>query len=300
MGGFTDFDPMGLSDNVFNWMLGPLGIKSVIDVGCGKGVSTSEFKKKGAHVLCVEGSHDATSQSLLPAHEVVEHDFARGPWWPSETFDAAWSVEFLEHVGRPYMQNYLPIFKKAALLFVTSSGWGGWHHVEVHPHSWWRHRFEAQGFVFSEELTLKVRLRLRGSWPNACFCYALLVYLTLHLVARSSLCLQVRKMAANIHTNISQHIQHGMRVFINPTVASLPNHHHLFAGNGCYGGSIDNRKGGAPCKDADALPTDYIPLMDCKPPKAPFVNRLQFTVFEWMCQRDERATYPAQFKGTLP
>jgi SAM-dependent methyltransferase len=172
LGGFTDFDPAGLSDNVFNWMLGPLGIKSVIDVGCGKGVSTSEFKKKGAHVLCVEGSHDATSQSLLLAHEVVEHDFARGPWWPSETYDAAWSVEFLEHVGRPYMQNYLPIFKKAALLFVTSSGWGGWHHVEVHPHSWWRHRFEAQGFVFSEELTLKVRLRLRWPWPDACFCYS--------------------------------------------------------------------------------------------------------------------------------
>ena len=119
-------------------MLGPLGIKSVIDVGCGKGISTKEFQNRGARVLCVEGSHDAVQQSLLSKELVVEHDFTRGPWWPSETYDAAWSVEFLEHVGRPYMLNYLPVFKKCALIFVTSSGFGGWHHVEVHEHYWWQ------------------------------------------------------------------------------------------------------------------------------------------------------------------
>lgn len=112
-------------------MMGPLGIKSIVDVGCGKGVSTSEFKERGAKVLCVEGSHDAVSQTLLPLDLVVEHDFTRGPWWPSETYDAVWSVEFLEHVGRPYMLNYLPIFKKAAVIFLTSSGWAGWHHVRL-------------------------------------------------------------------------------------------------------------------------------------------------------------------------
>ena len=68
---------------------------------------------------------------LLYFLRVIEHDFSRGPWWPSETYDVAWSVEFLEHVGRNYMRNYMPIFKKAALLFVTHSTWGGWHHVEA-------------------------------------------------------------------------------------------------------------------------------------------------------------------------
>jgi len=58
------------------------------------------FKKNGAKVLCVEGSHDAVMKSLLPPDLIVEHDFSRGPWWPEETFDAVWSVEFLEHVAR--------------------------------------------------------------------------------------------------------------------------------------------------------------------------------------------------------
>ena len=47
-------------------------------------------------VQCVEGSHDAVSQSIIPNSEkhVVEHDFSRGPWWPDFTVDAAWAVEF--------------------------------------------------------------------------------------------------------------------------------------------------------------------------------------------------------------
>ena len=68
------------------------------------GHSTSHFLKQGAKVLCVEGSHDAVTQSLLPQELIVEHDFSRGPWWPEETFDAVWCVEFLEHVAR-YIGN---------------------------------------------------------------------------------------------------------------------------------------------------------------------------------------------------
>jgi len=63
---------MGISHNLWNWMLGPLAVKSLVDVGCGKGVSTNYFKKHGADVLCVEGSHDAVMQSLLPQEDIVE------------------------------------------------------------------------------------------------------------------------------------------------------------------------------------------------------------------------------------
>lgn len=124
LGGFTDFDIEGLSNNTFNFMLGPLGIRSVLDVGCGRGLSTQSFRERGARVLCVEGSHDAVSRSLLPRDLIIEHDFSRGPWWPAETFDAVWAVEFLEHVGRQFQSNYLAAFRRAALVFVTCSPWG--------------------------------------------------------------------------------------------------------------------------------------------------------------------------------
>lgn len=69
-----------------------IGVHSLMDVGCGRGISTSWFAFHGADVLCVEGSHDAFENSVLPDpnSQMVEHDFSRGPWWPEKTYDAIW------------------------------------------------------------------------------------------------------------------------------------------------------------------------------------------------------------------
>ena len=72
-------------------MVSKLGIKSILDVGCGRGISTSWFVLHGLeYVVCVEGSHDAVTQSLLnkigdtpdgTKFELVEHDFSRCEQW---------------------------------------------------------------------------------------------------------------------------------------------------------------------------------------------------------------------------
>jgi Methyltransferase domain len=100
LGGFTLYDGFGVSPATWNDMMQYVGVKSIMDVGCGKGLSTLYFLEHGADVLCLEGSHDAVTQTYLPdpATQVVEHDFSRCPYWPAKTYDAVWSVEFLEHV----------------------------------------------------------------------------------------------------------------------------------------------------------------------------------------------------------
>jgi hypothetical protein len=127
LGGFTAFDIAGVSPRVWKTMIQEFGVKSVLDVGCGRGTSTTWFLTHGVDVLCVEGSHDAYEKTFLPdpATQMVEHDFSRGPWWPEKTYDAAWAVEFLEHVNLQHQFNYITAFRKAALLFVSSSRWGG-------------------------------------------------------------------------------------------------------------------------------------------------------------------------------
>lgn len=214
LGGFTTIDLHGISPWVWKLMITELGVKSVLDVGCGKGTSASWFALHGAEVLCVEGSHDAVTQSLLPdpATQVVEHDFSRGPWWPAKTYDAVWCVEFTEHVGRNYQQNYVTSFRKAAFIFVTHSHWGGWHHVEIHSDDWWRTRFESYGFVYSEILTKNIRD-----------------------TARKEKGAKIQSMVEGQHYN-PQHLFGSMLVFINPAVASLPEHQHLLAEHGCFGG----------------------------------------------------------------
>ena len=101
LGGFTDIDTDGISPRAWKWMVSRLNIHSVLDVGCGRGISTTWFHFHGLQILCVEGSHDARERTMLPNPDtqMVEHDFSRGPWWPGRTFDAVWCVEFLEHVS---------------------------------------------------------------------------------------------------------------------------------------------------------------------------------------------------------
>ena len=90
LGGFTVKDIAGISENVWNFMMGILGVHSLLDIGCGRGHSSHYFLSKKARVLCIEGSVDAVKNSVLPLDRVVEHDFSLGPWWPTATFDACW------------------------------------------------------------------------------------------------------------------------------------------------------------------------------------------------------------------
>eukprot|EP00546_Thalassionema_frauenfeldii_P008542 CAMPEP_0178924556 /NCGR_PEP_ID=MMETSP0786-20121207/17398_1 /TAXON_ID=186022 /ORGANISM="Thalassionema frauenfeldii, Strain CCMP 1798" /LENGTH=399 /DNA_ID=CAMNT_0020599291 /DNA_START=311 /DNA_END=1510 /DNA_ORIENTATION=+ len=222
LGGFTDMDLHGISPAAWHWMMEYIGIHSLLDVGCGRGISTSWFVHHGVpDVLCVEGSRDAYRNRMIPSNLIVQHDYRRGPWWPDHTYDAVWCVEFLEHVGRDLQKNYIPTFRKAALIFATHSLWGGHHHVEVHDESWWIHRMEMFGFVYSEDLTKRIKAvaNEEANYSNA--------------TAPNGLLLN------------GQHIWHTMKVFINPAVASLPQHAHLLAEPGCYDGFGHNRECGS-------------------------------------------------------
>eukprot|EP00816_Leptocylindrus_hargravesii_P013428 CAMPEP_0196825542 /NCGR_PEP_ID=MMETSP1362-20130617/93115_1 /TAXON_ID=163516 /ORGANISM="Leptocylindrus danicus, Strain CCMP1856" /LENGTH=176 /DNA_ID=CAMNT_0042205983 /DNA_START=181 /DNA_END=711 /DNA_ORIENTATION=- len=126
LGGFTAYDGADVSPVVWKYMVQKLGVHSILDVECGRGISTSWFASMGLDTLCVEGSHDAMKKTMILKQRnlekmLVEHEFSRGPWWLSRTVEAIWCVEFLEHVGRNYQQNCIPAFRKAALILTTHS-----------------------------------------------------------------------------------------------------------------------------------------------------------------------------------
>jgi len=216
-------------------MIKVINIKSMVDVGCGRGKNTNYFLEKGVDVLCVEGSHDAVARTFLPPDRVVEHDFSRGPWWPEKTYDMAFSIEFLEHVSRQYMDNYFPIFKRSAFVVATHAMQIGYHHVEVHTEDWWwRSRFTARGFIFSPELTELFReicrVNNQGTW-----------------------------------------YRQSVEVYINPQVASRPEHAHLFGGGGCLAELPSQNPDDkvkyvtAPCSGAQELPEAFRPVWNGAP-----------------------------------
>ncbi|KAL3772707.1 hypothetical protein ACHAW5_002682 [Stephanodiscus triporus] len=265
LGGFTAFDEAGVSVSVWKHMVNHLGIKSVLDLGCGKGISTSWFVIHGLkYVVCAEGSHDAVTHSLLPKikhipdgtqSEIVEHDFSRGPWWPSRTVDVVWCVEFTEHVGRNYQPNYLSAWRKAALIFMTHSYWGGWHHVEVHADPWWITRMTAMGFVYSDLLTQEIRGK-QGEDST--------------LIITNP-----RNESDQKSFNTGQHVM-SMLVFINPHVASRPEHAHLFAEHGCFNGDLNNLvECGKEGTDGTPLPDSFKPLKMTKEMDDQWIELLQ-------------------------
>jgi hypothetical protein len=246
LGGFTEIDLMGISPAVWKAMVNITGVKTLMDVGCGRGISTSWFVTHGVKTTCVEGSHDAVMQTMLPdpSTQIVEHDFSRGPWWPAETQDAVWCVEFLEHVGRNFHHNYLPIFRKSALIFATHSIWGGWHHVEVHPPNWWISKMSMYGFLYDDVLTKTYRnIALKEANANI-----------------PSIIVEEKSFNA-------QHVFSNLLVFINPAVAAMEKHAHLMAEPGCYvpgiPSLIENRKCGESenNKEESILPKEFEPLV---------------------------------------
>lgn len=84
------------------------------------------------------------------------------------------------------------------------------HHVEVHDNDWWINKFESYGFRYSKSMTEEVK----------------------------KLATEERKAINDIDPNgkpfNAQHVWLNMQVFINPTVAAMPKHAHLFSEHGCY------------------------------------------------------------------
>ncbi|KAL7528547.1 hypothetical protein ACHAXR_003932 [Thalassiosira sp. AJA248-18] len=162
----------------------------------------------------------------------------------SSGFALAYQATF-HNIRRNYQQNYYTAFRKAALIFVTHSRWGGWHHVEIHDDNWWQVKMEAMGFVYSEILTSMMKQKAIQDKDR-----------------RDLVELKKKSQTPNrTRYNVAQHLRTTLQVFINPLVASLPEHAHLFAEHGCLKQQECGKEGlGGGVSDLTPLPESFRPL----------------------------------------
>ena len=158
-------DPNTWYPELWDWIIAELGIKSVIDIGCGEGHSTKYFKEKGCIVLGVEGSKAAIQNSPVK-ESLIRHDYTKWPFYPDTEFDLAWSCEFVEHVEEKYLNNFLETFKASKYVFMTHAlpGQGGYHHVNCQPKEYWINNLSEIGFEFDKELTQKAKKKARHGY----------------------------------------------------------------------------------------------------------------------------------------
>lgn len=148
-------DPATWTPELWLWAYQTLGIRSVIDIGCGEGHAARYFRDLGCDVLGIDGSKQAKRDSVIPGQHVT-HDFTVGPFHPATTFDLAWSCEFVEHVEERYLDNFLETFTFSRhYLMMTYAGPGqpGHHHVNCQHMDYWIDKVESAGFQFDQALT---------------------------------------------------------------------------------------------------------------------------------------------------
>lgn len=133
---------------------GAVGIKTMVDVGCGPGGMVEHARSKGIDAKGIDG--DYTIPRSVPVHI---HDFTQGTVDLHGTVDLCWCVEFVEHVEEKYMQNFINVFQQARFLLMTHAypGQGGHHHVNEQPSSYWIEKLTEAGFIYEPEVTSAIR-----------------------------------------------------------------------------------------------------------------------------------------------
>ena len=145
-------------------------VKTVLDIGCGRGYASKYFQSIGCDILGVDGSTKAEEMSLISEHFLL-NDYEGGPALSRSkieydgkaikdfVFDLCWCCEFVEHVWEEYAPNFIEDFKKCKYVAMTFAepGQGGHHHVNEQPEEYWVTKLEASGFEYLVEETEEFR-----------------------------------------------------------------------------------------------------------------------------------------------
>lgn len=152
-------DPHSWSPELWDWLIGRHGVRSMVDVGCGTGETVGYFAARGCDALGVDG--------IAQEHyRVIQHDYTEGPYpdplrygTPRGTVDLVWSAEFVEHVEEAFLPNFLFTFGQGNLVAFTHAtpGQGGHHHVNEQTSDYWRGVMAAYGYSYEPELTQEAR-----------------------------------------------------------------------------------------------------------------------------------------------
>lgn len=146
-----------LDVGVIDYAINKFGIKTMLDIGCGPGGMVALAASKGLDVHGVDGD-DKVERDEGVRDKITIHDFTTGPY-KTDVFDLGWSVEFVEHVEKKYMQNFLETFKSCKYVIMTHAlpGQPGHHHVNCMPPEYWVGAMEAIGFELMVNETNEMR-----------------------------------------------------------------------------------------------------------------------------------------------
>jgi SAM-dependent methyltransferase len=131
--------------------------KSVLDVGCGTGVSLNYYIQNGIDAYGVENSNLAIKQSKNPG-KIIKHNLNK-ELNLNKKFDLVWCFEVIEHIHLDYEKNILKTLSNHSNIIILSAarpGQGGHGHFNEQPREYWIERFNAMAYDYDEALSKRL------------------------------------------------------------------------------------------------------------------------------------------------
>lgn len=126
-----------------------LGVGSVLDVGCGRGVWLREWRDGGTlDAAGVDGNYVAKSRLAIPGELFFERDLSQ-PFNLDRRFDLVQSLEVGEHITEQRAETFVANLVAHGDMILFSAaipGQGGEFHVNEQPYAYWRDKFASRGF----------------------------------------------------------------------------------------------------------------------------------------------------------
>jgi SAM-dependent methyltransferase len=153
-GNFIEGDPATFSPSAWQYLINKFNLKSVLDVGSGRGYAGQWFLEKGLSVVAIDGLHDNVANSIIPS---IEHDLTKAPFL--HVTDFVNCVEVVEHIEEAFLDNLLDTLCSGKILLMTHAipGQDGWHHVNCQNSEYWINHLKVRNFILLEDDSKKVQ-----------------------------------------------------------------------------------------------------------------------------------------------
>lgn len=147
-------DPYTHSPRAWRYLIERFGVRSVLDLGSGRGHAGLFFYRQGIQTICVDGLSTNIDTALVPT---VFHDLTSSP--VRTKVDLVHCQEVVEHIEAQFVDNIIDSFLCGEIIVFTHAvpGQGGYHHVNLQPPEYWIALMRDRDCLLLEEDTRRVR-----------------------------------------------------------------------------------------------------------------------------------------------